>query len=320
MGPAGWNALRDDPALLDQIAAVIAFREEIGSIEEGLQQLASLEPAIRKAADGGGPGRQLLRLQARRPYLGKAARRITPYLLERMVYSEACQAADYDHGRPRRIAIDDIKNPVVQRSLLEAVKQVETLVHHFGARPGRIVVELARNVGKSAEERDKITKGIEKRTAEKERHRRQMKDCLGMAGEPSEEDLRRYELWKEQNYRCLYSDEEIPAPEVLASSNRVQVDHVLPRSRSQDNSYVNQVLCFAKENQNKGKRTPLGMEGRKRSRLVAALRGKGACVEAQGPEAADPADARLRRAPAGLRRAEPERHQVRRPRPAYRTA
>src|SRR3546814_8467433 len=86
-----------------------------------------------------------------------------PHLLDGHVYSEACALAGYDHTQSRRIGIEDIRNPVVRRSLREVVKQVETLIHHFGARPGRIIVELARKVGKSAEERDKMTKGIDKR-------------------------------------------------------------------------------------------------------------------------------------------------------------
>src|SRR3546814_20367874 len=102
-----------------------------------------------------------------------------PHLLDGHVYSEACALAGYDHTQSRRIGIEDIRNPVVRRSLREAVKQVETLIHHFGARPGRIIVELAREVGKSAEARDKRTKGIEKRTEDKQRHREKMKETPG---------------------------------------------------------------------------------------------------------------------------------------------
>ncbi|MFN9026405.1 MAG: type II CRISPR RNA-guided endonuclease Cas9, partial [Akkermansiaceae bacterium] len=36
----------------------------------------------------------------------------------------------------------------------------------------------------------------------------------------------------------------------------LQVDHILPRSRSHDNSYDNKVLVYAKSNQNKGNNTP----------------------------------------------------------------
>jgi CRISPR-associated endonuclease Csn1 len=42
----------------------------------------------------------------------------------------------------------------------------------------------------------------------------------------------------------------------LQDGTLVQVDHILPRSRSFDNSYMNKVLVFSGENQDKGDRTP----------------------------------------------------------------
>lgn len=253
LGPAGWNAVKDNAALLDAIAAVIAYREDLGRIEQGLHTLG-LDPIARDALMAAARGGAFSGLKGTGHISAKAARNILPHLLEGKVYSEACAATRYDHTQTRQIGIEDIRNPVVQRSLREAVKQVEALVHRFGARPGRIIVELAREVGKSADERGKITQGIERRTAERERHRRELKETLGLDHEPSEEELARFELWKEQNYRCLYSDRSISPIDIL--SDATQIDHVLPRSRSQDNSHANRVLCLAKPNQDKKRRTP----------------------------------------------------------------
>ncbi|MEX0921998.1 MAG: type II CRISPR RNA-guided endonuclease Cas9 [Rhodovibrionaceae bacterium] len=261
VGPAGWNTLKDKPELLDRIAAVIAFREDQGSIEKGLEGLDDLDSLVRTALMKSVSDGNFGAFKGAGHISAKAARNILPHLLERNVYSEACALAGYDHTQSRKVEIDDIRNPVVQRSLRAAVKQVETLVHHFGARPGRIIVELAREVGKSAEERDRITRGIERRTAEKDRRRDELKEKLELRSEPAEEDLRRYELWKEQNYRCIYTDKLIEPRDILATSNAVQVDHILPRSRSQDNSYLNQVLCMTEANQDKGQRTPWEWKG-----------------------------------------------------------
>ena len=255
LGTAGWNALRGNAETLDAITAVIAFREDMGNIEAGLKKLG-LEPLILDALMTGVRDGAFADFSGAGHVSAKAARAILPHLLEGKVYSEACAAAGYDHTVSRKVDIADIRNPVVQRSLREAVKQVETLLHEFEARPGRIVVELARDVGKSVKERDEMTRGIEKRTAEKQRRRQELKELLKLSGDPSEEDLLRYELWREQNYRCVYTDELIDPQDVLATGNTVQVDHVLPRSRSQDNSYHNKVLCFAKANQDKKQRTP----------------------------------------------------------------
>ena len=256
LGPAGLNALGDRPELLDAIAAVIAFREDLVNIEDGLRQLDGLAPvicdALMEAVRAGcfGAFKRAGHISAR------AARTVLPHLLDGMVYSDACAAVGYDHTQTRRVGIEDIRNAVVQRSLREAIKQVETLIHEFGARPGRIIVELARDVGKSAQERDEIKTGLDNRNAEKNRHREEMKELLNLKEEPGDEDLRRFELWKEQNYRCIYTDKSIDCRDILSTSNAVQIDHVLPRSRSHDNSYPNLVLCFTGANQDKGQRTP----------------------------------------------------------------
>ena len=74
--------------------------------------------------------------------------------------------------------------------------------------------------------------------------------------EPTGEDLFRFELWKEQDGRCLYTDEAIPPVSIVSSDNRVQVDHILPWSRFGDDSFTNKTLCLARANQNKKARTP----------------------------------------------------------------
>ena len=261
LGPGGWALVDSTPALFDAVAGVVSFREDLDRIEEGLvpllldldsRYLDRLLGAVRAGTFGFFKGAGHVS--------SKAARAILLHLQESQVYSQACASAGYAHSRSRRVGIEDLGSPVVQRSLREAVKQVETLVHTVGVRPGRIVVELAREVGKSGEERGKIERGMERRRKERERHRGELKELLDLREPPNDESLRRYELWKEQNDRCLYTDDSI-APDALLSSN-VEVDHVLPRSRSHDNAYVNVVLCFAGANREKGDRTPWEWKGR----------------------------------------------------------
>lgn len=251
---ASIESLKARPEVLDHAAAVISFREDREDIRTGLESIDGLEPFLVEALMTGVEAGNFARFKRTGHISAKAARNILPHLLQGMVYSEACAAAGYDHTVERRIEITDIANPVVQRSLSEAIKQAVTLVHVFGARPGRIIVELARDVGKSAEEREKMTKGLEKRTKAKEKARESLQQELALDDRPTDEQLRRYELWKEQNQRCLYSDEHISASMLLTTA--VEIDHALPRSRSQDNSFQNQVVCLTGENREKGNRTP----------------------------------------------------------------
>lgn len=65
----------------------------------------------------------------------------------------------------------------------------------------------------------------------------------------------RYELYLEQNGVCPYSGDPItPDTDLFGSS--LQVDHILPRSRSHDNGFDNRVLVFVATNQNKKNQTP----------------------------------------------------------------
>ncbi|MDF1721443.1 MAG: type II CRISPR RNA-guided endonuclease Cas9 [Minwuia sp.] len=264
---ASIEALKARPEVLDRAAAVISFREDLEDIRAGLESIDGLEPHLIEALMTGVEAGKFARFTRTGHVSAKAARNILPNLLQGMVYSQACAAAGYDHTAERRIEITDIANPVVQRSLSEAIKQTVTLVHVFGARPGRIIVELARDVGKSAEEREKMTKGLEKRTRAKEKARETLQQELGLGNRPTDEQLRRYELWKEQNQRCLYSDEHI-SPSMLLKQG-VEIDHALPRSRSQDNSFQNQVVCLTSANREKGNQTPFEWFGHDAARWEA---------------------------------------------------
>ena len=89
-----------------------------------------------------------------------AARNIVPGLREGLVYSEACARVGYDHAARPSVSLEQIGSPVTRKAFGEAIKQVRTVAREYG--PIDFVhIELARSVGKSAEERAEITKGIE---------------------------------------------------------------------------------------------------------------------------------------------------------------
>ena len=186
-----------------------------------------------------------------------ACRRLIPHLEEGLVYSEACRREGWDHAAIGLSRVTDVRNPVVSKILRECTRQIAVVLREFGPVDA-IHLEMARDVGKSREERREIQKGMEERAAQRERHRRIFEECLGRS--PNDEELLRYELWKEQNHRCPYTfpDEAscIPPECLLATDNRVQVDHIFPYSRSGDDSFRNKVLCLVRANQEKRRRTP----------------------------------------------------------------
>jgi len=273
LGEHNWKTLLQWPEKLDEIAFIITFRATPESIERGLVA-AGLEPdmlhAIMAAVEKGA----FSQFSGAGHISAKACRAIIPGLQRGLVYSEACAAAGYDHSARPVTEIASINNPVARRALGEALKQVKAIIAAHG-KPDRIHIEMARDVGKSKEERDKISTGIEKRNKERDKLRASFKETVGV--EPSgAEDMQRFELWTEQKGRCLYTDTAIPPNAILAKDNRVQVDHILPWSRFGDDSFINKTLCFAGANQEKKGRTPFEWFGQEQDRwqkFAAAIEG-----------------------------------------------
>jgi len=258
------------PALLDTIASIITFRETPESIDRGLREAGVHEAGIESLMKGLQDGK-FAKFKGAAHISALAARNLLPHLQAGLGYDKACAQADYNHSQSRFSGYDQIKdragfkalladlqgainNPVARKSFTENMKQIWALVNIYGL-PGRINIELARDVGKSAEERDEISRGINKRTSEKEKLRDELKEQLGIE-RVNGDDLLRYELWKQQGGRCLYTDREIHITQVRASDSSVQVDHILPWSRFGDDSFHNKTLCLAAANQNKKNQTP----------------------------------------------------------------
>jgi CRISPR-associated endonuclease Csn1 len=258
LGEAPWRSLLATPEKLDRIAAVITFREDLGSIREGLTAIG-LKPLVLEALMAAVEAGAFSDFKGAGHISAKAARRMIPHLMKGLVYSEAAAAAGYDHSKRPQTELSAITNPVARKALGEALKQVKAMVQEWGL-PGRIHVELARDVGKSKEERDEIRFGIEKRNKAKERLKEEFETVVGRPCGGAE-DLLRFELWKEQNGRCLYSDCEIHPDMILSGDRTVEVDHILPWSRFGDDSFVNKTLCFASANQEKRGRTPFEWQG-----------------------------------------------------------
>lgn len=288
LGEAGWRSLLATPDTLDRIAFVLPFREDIASIRRGLDEIG-LEPIILDALMKGVEDGAFGEFKGAGHISAKACRALIPHLMRGLVYSDAAREAGYDHaasGVGRRLSTNDLSgtaalreilrsqmlsdligSPVARKAVTEAIKQVIAVVEAHGL-PGRIHLELARDVGKGKEERDEISRGIERRNAEKDWLRKQFKEDVG--AEPSgAEDLLRYELWREQNGKSFYTDDPIPVRAIVASDRTVEVDHILPWSRSGDDSFVNKTLCFARENQDKKGRTPFEWFGRDEMRWAA---------------------------------------------------
>ncbi|MBN9089523.1 MAG: type II CRISPR RNA-guided endonuclease Cas9 [Reyranella sp.] len=248
-----WKTLAGHPEKIDHAAAIITFRESLDSIRRGLEEIG-FEPLVLEALTKGVQEGEFAHFKGAGHISAKAARKLLPHLMKGLGYHDACKAVRYDHARRPETDLSSINNPIARKALGEALKQVRAIVREYGM-PGAIHVELARDVGKSKEEREEITRGIERRNKAKDRLREEFTAATGRA-RATAEDLLRYELWKEQNSKCIYSGDHIPIDWVAGDRNLAEVDHILPWSRSGDDSFINKTLCTAKANREKKGRTP----------------------------------------------------------------
>ncbi|HMR30895.1 MAG TPA: type II CRISPR RNA-guided endonuclease Cas9 [Geminicoccaceae bacterium] len=251
LGRPGFETLlARSPDILDAAMSAIVFHETDEEVDTKLGEAglaatdrAAIMTAIGSFAGLGGAGH----ISAR------ACRNLLPHLAQGLVYSEACRLADYDHTALAEIALDKIPNPVVRKVIGETLKQVKAVFRGHG-EPDLVHIEMARSLGKSVKDRTEIYRAGQERGADRERHKKEYAEAHG-GREPNDEELERYELWKEQDHRCLYSGDYISPSQLVAGDNSIQVDHILPYSRSGDDSFRNKALVTARANQDKRNQT-----------------------------------------------------------------
>jgi CRISPR-associated endonuclease Csn1 len=71
------------------------------------------------------------------------------------------------------------------------------------------------------------------------------KAAKGIDIEPTEDDILRYQLWIEQDRKTIYEEQytNISICQIIGSDPDYDIEHTIPRSRSQDNSQMNKTLC-----------------------------------------------------------------------------
>lgn len=193
----------------------------------------------------------------------KVLRKILPHLEAGQQYDKAAAAAGYDHSLAERHTIRThlpppprVRNPIVQKALFEVRRVINALIRTYG-RPDIIRVELAREAKQSRKERERLLK--------QNLDNKRLNDEAVLAAEgqgirsPARIDLLKYRLWRESKMLCPYTGRSISLATLW--SPEVEVEHIIPYSRSVDDSYMNLTLCMSSENRLKGNRTPFEAYG-----------------------------------------------------------
>lgn len=284
-------AFNGQPQVLDDIARVLSVYKDDDEARAELNklELPNRERLIEALLD--------IRFDRFHALSLAALYKIVPFMETGMRYDEAVAAIpEYGHhsqlhkagegtsrtlpplyaGRDkdgRMIFTDDAdipRNPVVLRALNQARKVVNAIVRRYGS-PLAVNIEMARDLSRPLDERNKIKKEQDDYKARNERDKVQFSEQFGQP--PKGGEFEKFRLYREQLGKCAYSLEAIDL-ERLLEPGYVEIDHALPYSRSFDDSKNNKVLVLTKENRDKGNRTPYeylgGSENSQRWQLFVA--------------------------------------------------
>lgn len=149
-----------------------------------------------------------------------------------------------------------IANPTVHIALNQLRKVVNSLIQHYG-RPEQAVIELSRDISDSAEKRNEYYRRQVQNEKENDRIRGKIRE-LGILN-PTAFDIKKYKLWEELGKdsnvrRCPYCGKVIPASRLF--TKEIEIEHILPYSRTMLGSMSNLTLAHSHCNKEKGNLTP----------------------------------------------------------------
>ncbi|GAB5468550.1 MAG: hypothetical protein Kilf2KO_15800 [Rhodospirillales bacterium] len=215
----------------------------------------------------------------------RALRAILPHLEAGLRYHEAAKEAGYDHaklptgeirrrlpyygeilqdhvvgsGDPRDPAEERwgrLPNPTVHIGLNQLRRVVNALIRRHGP-PDQVVVELARDFKLSPRALRELE--LEQRENQAKNDARRVE--LERLGRPvNHGNLLKLRLWEELNEQdaldraCPFTGERIGIETLL--SDAVEIEHLIPFSKSWDDSAANKTVCYRRANRAKGQKAP----------------------------------------------------------------
>lgn len=269
------DALCGQPEIFDKIAWVLSVYKDDDEVRTELAKLAlpSAEALIEALLN--------IRFDKFHALSLKALRAIVPHMEKGLRYDEACVQAGYHHSQLHKVGegehkylpplyegrdkdgrmifsenADIPRNPVVLRSLNQARKVVNAIIRRYGS-PSAVHIEMARDLSRPFDERNKIKKEQDEYQARNQRDREQFIELFGHP--PKGLEFEKWRLYREQNGQCAYSQKPLAFSGDVAEiflDGSTEIDHALPYSRSFDDSKNNKVLVLTRENRDKGNRTP----------------------------------------------------------------
>lgn len=182
------------------------------------------------------------------------------------------------------IPANSLRNPFVEQVIRETLQVVKDIFAQYG-QPDEIHIELARDLKKTAKEKEEISKANSQSFAEKERikmllaefkegnpqspadiekfrlwkanggfeSKKRFEELFNRKNEfVTRSEVETYRLWADQNHLSPYTGKPIPLS-LLFNKAAYEIEHIFPRSRFFDDSFANKVICEAGVNKEKDK-------------------------------------------------------------------
>lgn len=180
-----------------------------------------------------------------------------PYYGQVLVGSTMGMKSDAPADKPE-LKYGKIANPTVHVALNQLRVVVNAIIRKYG-KPTQIVVEVARELKASRDAKDAMQKENAKRAKENQIINKNISDMCPRIQYPNRIDRQKFRLWQELGAegmprRCLYCGKNISAAELYTKN--IEIEHILPYSRTLLNSESNLTLAHASCNAKKAERTP----------------------------------------------------------------
>lgn len=161
---------------------------------------------------------------------------------------EAYPKADKLLGNPE---ISSIKNPVFNRAMHQIKKLCNELIKKgLVDKDTEVNVEVAGEIN-SASYRRALTVWQKEQEIIRDWAKQEIIDTYSKVANPSDTDIVKFILWKEQNHQCIYTSyKPISICDFLGDEITYDIEHTIPRSKFHDNSLTNKTLANADFNRN----------------------------------------------------------------------
>jgi len=181
-----------------------------------------------------------------------------PYYGEILSQSVLGEDTTKDPGKDPEGHFGRIANPTVHVALNQLRVLVNSLIERFGAAPDEIHVELSRDLKLGPKQRNEINKEISKNAKRNEKLATLWQE-IAKGREPTARDLKKVKLWEELGTdimarRCVFTAKNIAGHHLV--NGEVEIEHILPFSRTLDDTMANLTLAFKGANRMKGNNSP----------------------------------------------------------------